>query len=57
MNMNENFLKDTTGISTSSHPCIKISHYKEDKLTKTETYPVTYFLDVGNMKLKKISYN
>ena len=36
---------------------IEISHYEEDKLLKTETFPMTHFLGSSEKEFKKISYN
>ena len=38
-------------------PLIKISHFKDDKLLKTETYPVIHFLDSHTNDLKQMKYS
>lgn len=42
---------------SSSSVFIEISHYEDDKLLKTETFPMTHFLDTSENEFKKISYN
>ena len=36
---------------------IKISHYEDDKLLKTETFPMIHFLEAFESQFKKIKYN
>ncbi|MAI28728.1 MAG: hypothetical protein CMP38_00825 [Rickettsiales bacterium] len=36
---------------------IKISHYEEDKLLKTETFPMIHFLEAFESEFKKVRYN
>ena len=36
---------------------IEIKHYEDDKLLKTETFPMTHFLGSSEKEFKKISYN
>ncbi len=36
---------------------IKISHYDEDKLLKTETFPMIHFLEAFESEFKKVRYN
>jgi hypothetical protein len=36
---------------------IKISHFKDDKLQKTETFPMIHFLEAFESQLKKVRYN
>ena len=36
---------------------IKISHYDDDKLLKTETFPMVHFLEAFENQFKKVRYN
>ena len=36
---------------------IKISHYNDDKLLKTETFPMVHFLESFTNEFEKIRYN
>jgi len=36
---------------------IKISHYDDDKLLKTETFPMIHFLEAFESQFKKVTYN
>ena len=36
---------------------IKISHYKDDKLQKTETFPMIHFLEAFESEFKRVRYN
>ncbi len=36
---------------------IEIKHYEDDKLLKTETYPLTHFLEGFENDFKKVTYN
>ena len=36
---------------------IKISHYEDDKLLKTETFPMIHFLEAFESQFKKVRYN
>jgi len=57
MNLNsetKNFKSDGQNLNT---PVIKISHYEDDKLLKTETYPVVHFLDFNCHQFKKVNYS
>ena len=36
---------------------IRISHFKDDKLQKTETFPMIHFLEAFESQLKKVRYN
>ena len=36
---------------------IKISHYDDNKLLKTETFPMIHFLEAFESQFKKIRYN
>ncbi len=56
-----NFNKETKSEKFSGPnincPVIKISHFKDDKLEKVETFSVTHFLDSDTTELKQIKYN
>tara|TARA_B100001996_G_scaffold213778_1_gene164180 strand:- start:212 stop:385 length:174 start_codon:yes stop_codon:yes gene_type:complete len=57
MNLNSetnNFESDGQNLNA---PIIKISHYEDDKLLKTETYPVVHFLDFNSHQFKKVNYS
>ena len=36
---------------------IKISHFKDDKLEKTETFPMIHFLEAFESEFKRVRYN
>ena len=36
---------------------IEIQHFKDDKLLKTETYPLIHFLEGFENEFKKVRYN
>ena len=36
---------------------IEIKHYEKDKLLKTETYPLTHFLEGFENEFKRVRYN
>ena len=36
---------------------IEINHYKNDKLLKTETYPLSHFLEGFENEFKRVRYN
>ena len=36
---------------------IEISHYDNDRLLKTETFPMTHFLEGFEKEFKKVRYN
>ena len=36
---------------------IEIKHYKNDKLLKTETYPLIHFLEGFENEFKRVRYN
>ena len=36
---------------------IKISHFKDDKLQKTETFPMIHFLEAFESEFKRVRYN
>ena len=57
MNLNKQFSDYKSKGANINCPVIKISHYEDDKLLKTETYPVGHFLNLGEGNIKKVKYN
>ena len=41
----------------ASNPVIKISHYDDDKHIKTDTFPVSHFLDQTSKEMKTLKYS
>ena len=41
----------------NSNPVIKITHFDNDKLVKTDVYPISHFLDRSSREIKSIVYS
>ena len=41
----------------NNYTYIEITHYKDDKFLKTETYPLTHFLEGFENEFKRVRYN
>ena len=59
MNQNKQSVKNVNVDEklSSNSMFIKISHYEDDKLLKTETFPMIHFLEAFETQFKKIRYN
>jgi hypothetical protein len=59
MNQNKQSVKNVTVDEklNCNSMFIKISHYEDDKLLKTETFPMIHFLEAFESQFKKIRYN
>ena len=57
MNFNKEIKSNKFSGPNINYPVIKISHFKDDKLKKTETFSVMHFLDSDTAELKEIKYN
>ena len=49
-----NKIKDNVLNST---PIIKITHFDNDKFVKTDTYPISHFLDKTSREIKSVLYS
>lgn len=58
MNFNDTTPVDNINEQVGSN-CIfiEISHYEDDKITKTETFPMIHFLEGFEKEFKKVRYN
>ena len=41
----------------NSNPVIKITHFDNDKLVKTDVYPISHFLDKSSREIKSVVYS
>ena len=56
--MREEIKSNTKNYSlTTLNPMIKITHFDEDKLVKTDVFPLSYFLDYSTKDLKRVRYS
>ena len=59
MSLNKQVLKDVNVDEklNCNSMFIEISHYKDDKLQKTETFPMIHFLESFESEFKRVRYN
>ncbi len=57
MNLNKEITNEDSNNVSGHYTYIEISHYDDDKLLKTETYPLSHFLEGFEKEFKRVRYN
>tara|TARA_B100000029_G_scaffold478795_1_gene525237 strand:+ start:1126 stop:1299 length:174 start_codon:yes stop_codon:yes gene_type:complete len=57
MNLNKAISKEESNNVSGHYTYIEISHYDDDKLMKTETFPLSHFLEGFEKEFKRVRYN
>ncbi len=52
----KNFTNENNALNNNC-TFIEIKHYEDDKLLKTETYPLIHFLEGFEKEFKRVRYN